>query len=74
MKYTFKAFGPGVIVPHPKEDGHQVCFADWLEKRKWCENQGWKLGEDFLLPGTMINARWYFRIAEYQFLFVMRWA
>lgn len=45
---------------------------DWLAKRHWCEQQGWKMSEDFWPPG-LYTSPWWFRDARHMTLFALKW-
>lgn len=46
---------------------------DWIIMRKWCEDQGWIINVDYIVPGRIPEGKWYFRLKEYQVLFTLRW-
>lgn len=60
---------PGI----PNSQQHSVLFKDWGLKRKWCEQQGWKLCEDYWAPGSFDGA-WHFKEKQQGMLFALRWA
>ena len=70
-KYTFKTCGHGII---PKFHGahFNAMFSEWQHIRKWCEDQGWEMGTDFM-ANAEIGKPWYFRTTKQRLWFAMKW-
>lgn len=73
MTYTFKTCGAGVVVRYPGDTKHQH-LVHWWRIRDWCEKQGWKLSEDYLVPGKVPDGKWYFKTKEQRMWFTLRWS
>ena len=71
----FIAHGPGISAPCliTNSPNLETSYTDWLSKREWCSEQGWKANTDFFSPGVT-KGRWFFKTAEQQTLFAMRWS
>lgn len=75
IEHTLHTKIPGICVPHPPiGSGYRTMYYDWCLKREWCKNQGWIQDQDYLLPGVMENAKWYFKTEKQATLFVLKWA
>jgi hypothetical protein len=42
--------------------------------REWCDEQGWKMCEDYFAPAKIPDGRWYFKHGEQQMWFTLRWS
>lgn len=72
MKEPFPA--KGMIFPRmPDSLLYREMHKDWVAKRGWCEQQGWKLGDEFIAPGAF-DCGWYFKEQKHAVLFALRWA
>lgn len=79
---TFHACGLGVspkfpyeILPPDDPDCNQNFggnFERWQQIRNWCEEQNWKMNEDFL-ANAKFNGPWYFNSIDKQTWFTLRW-
>ena len=68
----FEAHGYGVV-PKFHSSSFDTQYYHWNTMRKWCEDQGWVLGCDFVANADF-DRPWYFRTREQQTWFTLRWA
>lgn len=62
-----------VQIDFPNSSHHLILHKDWLSKRRWCEEQGWTMNEDFWAPGVF-DGPWWFRDARHMTLFALKWS
>jgi hypothetical protein len=61
-------------VEHPDCAGNfNLNFKHWAVMRSWCEDQGWRIREDFV-ANSSFDEPWYFADKQKQMWFALRWS
>lgn len=69
----FHACGSGVTVRYTGNT-HREQMKDCLQMMNWCEEQGWIMQVDYLVPTRVPEGKWHFRLKEQQAWFALRWS